>query len=68
MDSNNEKEILKFWKDKKIFERLAERNKDKKTFYFLQGPPYTSGKIHLGQAWNNTAKDFIIRYKKMNGF
>ncbi|MBN2880504.1 isoleucine--tRNA ligase [Candidatus Woesearchaeota archaeon] len=63
-----EEEMLNFWKENNINEKVEERNKDAKPFYFLQGPPYTSGKIHLGQAWNNTMKDFIIRFKKMNGY
>ena len=64
-DLNYEKEMLDFWKSHDINNKLKEKNKKNKPFYFLQGPPYTSGKIHLGHAWNNTMKDFIIRYKKM---
>jgi isoleucyl-tRNA synthetase len=67
-EENYEVQILKFWIDNNIFNKLKEHNAKGKPFYFLQGPPYTSGKIHLGQAWNNTIKDFIIKYKKMNGF
>ena len=62
-----EKEILDFWHNKKIVEKLRERNKKGKKFYFLQGPPYTSGAIHLGHAWNMALKDIVLRYKRMNG-
>jgi len=67
-EDNYELNILDFWEKNNTYDKLKQKNKDNKPFYFLQGPPYTSGKIHLGQAWNNTMKDFIIRYKKMNGF
>ena len=63
-----EPEILKFWKDNKIYEKAKEKNKGKKKFYFLDGPPYTSGKVHLGTAWNKSLKDSILRYKRMQGF
>ncbi|MBW2976446.1 isoleucine--tRNA ligase [Candidatus Woesearchaeota archaeon] len=63
-----EPEILKFWKDKKIYEKSKERNKGKKKFYFLDGPPYTSGKVHLGTAWNKSLKDMVLRHKRMQGF
>src|SRR3989338_5213713 len=43
-------------------------NKGKKKFYFLDGPPYTSGKVHLGTAWNKSLKDMVLRYKRMQGF
>ncbi|MBN1377273.1 isoleucine--tRNA ligase [Candidatus Woesearchaeota archaeon] len=62
----NEDEILKFWADNNIYETA--RKKGKKKFYFLQGPPYTSGRIHIGTAWNNALKDIILRYKRMNDF
>jgi isoleucyl-tRNA synthetase len=63
-----EEGVLKFWKDHKIYERIKERNSTGKPFYFLQGPPYTSGKLHMGQAWNNCLKDRTMRYKRMRGF
>lgn len=62
-----EPEILKFWQEKNIHEKAKNRNKGKKQFYFLDGPPYTSGKVHLGTAWNKTLKDSILRYKRMKG-
>ena len=63
-----EKEILNYWKNYKIIENLREKNKKGKPFYFLQGPPYTSGRLHLGQALNNSLKDAVLRYKRFQGF
>lgn len=60
--------ILKFWQENKTVDHLRERNKIGKKFYFLDGPPYTSGKFHLGHAWNYALKDFVLRYKRMKGF
>jgi len=67
---NIEKEILKFWNDKKIYQKQSKNkgNTKKKKFYFLQGPPYTSGSFHIAHAWNNVLKDIAIKYKKMQGF
>ena len=62
-----ELEILKFWKDSRIYEKAKEKNKGRKQYYFLDGPPYTSGKVHLGTAWNKTLKDMILRHKRMKG-
>jgi len=62
-----EEKILKFWKGSNIYEKAAKKNKGKKKFYFLQGPPYTSGRIHIGHAWNNSLKDMLLRYKRMQG-
>ena len=65
--SEVEKEILSFWQSQKIVEKLREKRKEGKKFYFLEGPPYTSGRIHIGHAWNMALKDMILRYKRMQG-
>ncbi|MEM0465889.1 MAG: isoleucine--tRNA ligase [Candidatus Pacearchaeota archaeon] len=63
-----EEEILKFWNKERIYEKVKDKVKKGKKFYFLQGPPYTSGKLHIGHAWNNCLKDLVLRYKRMKGF
>jgi isoleucyl-tRNA synthetase len=63
-----EENVFKLWSSKQIYNKLKKRNSKGKKFYFLQGPPYTSGKIHIGTAWNNCLKDQIMRYKRMQGF
>ena len=63
-----EPQILTYWQENSIIESLRKRNKKGKKFYFLQGPPYTSGKLHLGHAWNHALKDIVLRYKRMQGF
>ncbi|MBW2980023.1 isoleucine--tRNA ligase [Candidatus Woesearchaeota archaeon] len=63
----SEPEILQLWERKKIYAKAKAKNKGKKAFYFLDGPPYTSGRIHLGQAWNKALKDCVLRYKRMKG-
>ncbi|MEW5896678.1 MAG: isoleucine--tRNA ligase [Nanoarchaeota archaeon] len=62
-----EPQILQYWRSHKTVENLREKNRKGKKFYFLQGPPYTSGKIHLGTAWNTVLKDVALRYKRARG-
>ncbi|MCB9359157.1 isoleucine--tRNA ligase [Candidatus Woesearchaeota archaeon] len=65
-----EPEMLKYWDENDTYKAIqdkAKANKAKK-FYFLDGPPYTSGKVHLGTAWNKSLKDMVLRYKRMKGF
>jgi isoleucyl-tRNA synthetase len=63
-----EKETLEFWEKSKIYAKSKKKNEKGKKFYFLQGPPYTSGRLHIGHAWNNAMKDIIMRYKRLKGF
>ena len=63
-----EPEMLKEWEEKKIYEKLMEKNEGKPLYVLHDGPPYANGDIHLGTALNKTLKDFIVRYKNMAGF
>ncbi|MBU0470261.1 MAG: isoleucine--tRNA ligase [Nanoarchaeota archaeon] len=63
-----EPQIQDFWQKKKIVEKLRKKNEKGKKFNFLQGPPYTSGRVHLGTAWNTVLKDMALRYKRSQGF
>ena len=63
-----EEKILKFWEDNKVYQKWKEQNKKGPKFFYLDGPPYTSGKIHLGHAWGKALRDMIMRYKRKKGF
>lgn len=63
-----EPEVETFWKENNIYQKAKEKGKNGKKFYFLDGPPYTSGRVHIGTAWNKVLKDMVLRYKRMRGF
>ncbi len=58
-----EPQIRNFWKSQDIKRKSQER--DGKPFYFLDGPPYTSGRVHIGHAWNKSMKDVVVRMRTM---
>jgi len=62
-----EPEILKYWQKNKIYQKQKKKSEKGKNFYFLDGPPYTSGKLHIGHTWNYSMKDMVLRFKRMNG-
>ncbi len=63
-----EKDIQSFWEKEKIYEKTKKIRSKGEDYYFIDGPPYTSGSIHLGTAWNKILKDFVIRYRRMNNY
>ncbi|MCQ2972577.1 MAG: isoleucine--tRNA ligase, partial [archaeon] len=65
---NIEKKVQKFWKDEDVFAKVNKLRANGPQYSFLDGPPYCSGKIHLGTTWNKIIKDTYLRYKSMNGF
>ncbi len=67
-DIEGEKKILKFWKEKKIFEKLIKKNKGKKRFSFIDGPITANNPMGVHHAWGRTYKDVFQRLKAMQGF
>ena len=63
-----EEEILKFWRENRIFEKLTKKNKGKKRWSFLDGPITANNPMGVHHAWGRTYKDLFQRYKAMQGF
>lgn len=66
--SQREPEILKFWEERSIYQKLQDKNKDNKRYILHDGPPYANGNIHIGHALNKILKDIIVKYKSMQGY
>jgi len=63
-----EKEVEKFWKENKIFEKSIESRKEGETYTFYDGPPTANGKPHIGHVLTRVIKDMIPRYRTMKGY
>ena len=63
-----ENKVQNFWKEGDMFSKVNKLRANGPQYSFLDGPPYCSGKIHLGTAWNKVIKDSYLRFKSMNGF
>ncbi|MDP3953816.1 MAG: class I tRNA ligase family protein [bacterium] len=64
----SEEKILKFWKDRKIFERSLINRKGKAPFVFFEGPPTANGRPGIHHFIGRVFKDLFARYKTMRGF
>jgi len=62
-----EPDVKEYWDETDAYEKTKEAHADDPDMYFLDGPPYTSGQMHLGTAWNKTLKDAVVRYLRMRG-
>ena len=63
-----ENQIRSLWERDDTYHKVRQLRVGGKKFFFVDGPPYTTGRIHLGTAWNKVIKDSILRYKSMNCF
>ncbi len=64
----NEAEMRKKWDEMDLYNKALEMRKDAKPFVLHDGPPYANGNIHIGHAMNKILKDFINRYKMLEGY
>ncbi|MCX6801131.1 MAG: isoleucine--tRNA ligase [Candidatus Diapherotrites archaeon] len=63
-----EEKVIAFWKKENVIKKVRTKQaKGKKTFYFMDGPPYATGHIHMGTALNKIMKDCAIRSQRMQG-
>jgi isoleucyl-tRNA synthetase len=64
-----ELEILDWWEQNGVFDKLREQNADGPIFSFVDGP-VTANRMVLGvhTAWGRTLKDVFQRYKALRGY
>ncbi|WP_298367276.1 isoleucine--tRNA ligase [uncultured Bradyrhizobium sp.] len=63
-----EPEILKYWNDIGLYDRLRREAEGRAKFVLHDGPPYANGNIHIGHALNKILKDVVTKSQQMLGF
>lgn len=61
-----ETRIYEDWEENKAFAPSADHTK--KPYTIVMPPPNITGKLHMGHALDQTLQDFLIRYKRMQGY
>lgn len=63
-----EREILAWWDEERIFDRLREQNAGQEPWSFIDGPITANNPMGVHHAWGRTLKDVFQRYKALCGF
>ncbi|MBT6538629.1 MAG: isoleucine--tRNA ligase [Francisellaceae bacterium] len=66
--AQREPNILKFWQDIDLYNKMISERSDKEKFVLNDGPPYANGNIHAGHALNKILKDIINKSKLLSGY
>ncbi|MDY6094344.1 MAG: isoleucine--tRNA ligase [Candidatus Enteromonas sp.] len=66
--AEKEPKMVQKWIDGHLYERMNENRVNAPVFMLHDGPPYANGDIHCGHALNRCLKDFIVRFKNMDGY
>lgn len=63
-----EPQRIEHWEKEGLYRKIQEKNANGPSFILHDGPPFTSGDVHIGTALNKSLKEMILRYKSMRGF
>jgi isoleucyl-tRNA synthetase len=66
--SEMEPRIQRFWQEIDLYETVQRHAEGRPQYILHDGPPFSNGDIHLGQALNKILKDVVLKYKAMRGF
>lgn len=62
-----EEEVLKFWKEHRIFEKSVSHREGRESFVFYEGPPSANGMPGIHHVMARTVKDIFCRYQTLKG-
>lgn len=65
---NRENRIKSYWENEKTFKQSIDLREGQETFVFYEGPPTANGLPHAGHVLGRVIKDFVARYKTMQGY
>ncbi len=63
-----EPRLQRFWEEIDLYGTVQDHRKGRPQYILHDGPPFSNGDIHLGQALNKVLKDVVVKYKTMRGF
>ena len=66
--ARREPEMLAWWAEHGIYEKLRVVAKGRPTYVLHDGPPYANGAIHIGHAVNKILKDIIVKSRTLDGY
>ncbi len=61
-----EEQLYKEWEEKGYFKPSMDKSAE--SYCIMMPPPNVTGKLHMGHALDASIQDFLIRYKRMQGF
>ena len=63
-----EPKLLEQWDKTGLYNQIRQARDGSRVYILHDGPPYANGNIHLGHAFNKLLKDFIVKFKTMEGY
>ena len=65
--AKREPDMLKRWIDSGLYQAVQQATAGRPAFWFVDGPPYANGDIHIGHAVNKVLKDIVVKSARLDG-
>ncbi len=65
--AQREPEMLARWEKEQLYAAVQTATAGKPAYWFVDGPPYANGDIHIGHAVNKVLKDIVVKAARLAG-
>jgi isoleucyl-tRNA synthetase len=65
--AQREPEMLARWQAEDLYARVEGATADRPVYWFIDGPPYANGDIHIGHCVNKVLKDVVVKAARLAG-
>ncbi|MDR3418209.1 MAG: isoleucine--tRNA ligase [Nevskia sp.] len=66
--AQREPQMLARWETENLYAQVQAASRGRPCYWFVDGPPYANGDIHLGHAVNKTLKDIVVKAARLDGY
>jgi isoleucyl-tRNA synthetase len=66
--ARREPEMLARWEAEQLYQRVQADASGRPPFWFVDGPPYANGDIHIGHSVNKVLKDMVCKAARLDGY
>jgi isoleucyl-tRNA synthetase len=56
------------WQEQQLYAQIQAATAGRPAFWFVDGPPYANGDIHIGHAVNKVLKDIVVKSARLDGY
>jgi len=63
-----EPQRLAVWQEQGLYNAIQHSTVARPPYWFVDGPPYANGDIHIGHAVNKVLKDMVVKRARLDGF
>jgi len=66
--AQREPQMLAQWEAEGLYQRIRQAAAGRPNYWFVDGPPYANGDIHIGHAVNKVLKDMVVKSARLDGY